>query len=130
MQLQDGTTHAASYISAGESGARDCGWAPAAAQLLVQERSAQLACAGQPSSLNPAEVQTGLRICAAAYCSLQEDQEEYAETGEKQVIPRSKRPVTKHWNWVGLAICLYYCAAALYYFVIRGTYTLNMGYLG
>lgn len=46
------------------------------------------------------------------------------------MIPRSKRPVTKHWNWVGLAICLYYCAAALYYFVIRGTYTLNMGYLG
>lgn len=64
------------------------------------------------------------------FLCVQEDQEEYAETGEKQVIPRSKRPVTKHWNWVGLAICLYYCAAALYYFIIRGTYTLNMGYLG
>lgn len=61
---------------------------------------------------------------------LQEDQEEYADTGEKQAIPRSKRPVTKHWNWVGLAICLYYVAAALYYFIIRGAYTLNMGYLG
>lgn len=60
----------------------------------------------------------------------QEDHEEYAETGEKQVIPRSKRPVSKHWNWVGLAIFLYYVAAALYYFVIRAAYTLNMGYLG
>lgn len=45
MQLQDSTSHAASYISAGESGARGCGWAPAAAQLLVQEGSALLACA-------------------------------------------------------------------------------------
>lgn len=61
---------------------------------------------------------------------VQEDNEEYAESGEKQAIPRSKRPVTKHWNWLGLAICLYYVAAALYYFIIRGAYTLNMGYLG
>lgn len=68
-----------------------------------------------------------LLLCAVVQ---QEDQEEYADTGEKQAIPRSKRPVTKHWNWVGLAICLYYCAAALYYFIIRGAYTLNMGYLG
>eukprot|EP00878_Enallax_costatus_P000276 GHUV01000347.1.p1 GENE.GHUV01000347.1~~GHUV01000347.1.p1 ORF type:complete len:1266 (+),score=343.56 GHUV01000347.1:286-4083(+) len=61
---------------------------------------------------------------------LQEEQEEYAETGEKQEIPRHKRPVTKHWNWLGLAICLYYIAAAIYYFVIRATRTLNMGYTG
>jgi hypothetical protein len=63
-------------------------------------------------------------------CSVQEDQEEYAETGEKVTIPKNKRPVTKHWNWVGLCIFLYYCAAAIYYFVIRATRTLNMGYLG
>lgn len=63
-------------------------------------------------------------------CVSQEDQEEYAETGEKQAIPKNKRPVTKHWNWIGLAICLYYCAAAVYYFVIRATRTLNMGYMG
>lgn len=61
---------------------------------------------------------------------MQEEQEEYAETGEKQEIPRHKRPVTKHWNWLGLAICLYYIAAAVYYFVIRATRTLNMGYTG
>lgn len=67
---------------------------------------------------------------SAAVVVLQEDQEEYAESGEKQVVPRSKRPVTKHWNWVGLAICMYYVAAALYYFIIRGRDTLNMGYLG
>jgi hypothetical protein len=99
----------------------------AAAQHSVQERSAVLACLRLPSrgAFRLAHT-SALLLCSA----LQEDQEEYAETGEKQVIPRSKRPVTKHWNWVGLAICLYYCAAALYYFVIRGTYTLNMGYLG
>jgi hypothetical protein len=60
----------------------------------------------------------------------QEDQEEYADTGEKEAIPKHKRPVTKHWNWLGLAIFLYYCSAAIYYFYIRSTRTLNMGYLG
>lgn len=45
-------------------------------------------------------------------------------------IPKHKRPVTKHWNWLGVAIFLFYCAATVYYFVIRATRTLNMGYLG
>jgi hypothetical protein len=77
-----------------------------------------------------ATAQWVLRCLSAAVAAPQEDQEEYAESGEKQVVPRSKRPVTKHWNWVGLAICLYYVAAALYYFIIRARDTLNMGYLG
>jgi len=61
---------------------------------------------------------------------LQEDQEEYAETGDKVVIPKSKRPVTKHWNWIGIAIFLFYLGASIFYFIVRATRTLNMGYLG
>ncbi|KIY99598.1 hypothetical protein MNEG_8360 [Monoraphidium neglectum] len=61
---------------------------------------------------------------------LHEEQEEYAETGDKVAIPKDKRPVTKHWNWVGLAIFLYYFGALIYYIIIRATKTLNMGYLG
>jgi cellulose synthase/poly-beta-1,6-N-acetylglucosamine synthase-like glycosyltransferase len=38
--------------------------------------------------------------------------------------------VTKHWNWIGVAIFLYYVGAAVYYFIVRATRTLNMGYLG
>jgi hypothetical protein len=45
-------------------------------------------------------------------------------------IPRSERPVAKRWNPVGLVICLFYIAAAIYYFVIRATRTLDMGYPG
>jgi len=46
------------------------------------------------------------------------------------VIPKDKRPVTKHWNLVGLAIFLFYFGSLLYYIYIRATKTLNMGYLG
>lgn len=45
-------------------------------------------------------------------------------------IPKEKRPVTKHWNWVGLAIFLFYFGSLIYYIYIRATKTLNMGYLG
>ena len=38
--------------------------------------------------------------------------------------------MTKHWNWVGVAIFLYYVASLIYYIVVRATKTLNMGYLG
>jgi hypothetical protein len=48
----------------------------------------------------------------------------------QEVIPKDKRPVTKHWNYVGLAIFLYYFGALIYYIYIRATKTLNMGYLG
>ena len=53
-----------------------------------------------------------------------------AHNDTQVVIPKEKRPVTKHWNWVGLAIFLYYIASLIYYIVIRATKTLNMGYLG
>lgn len=46
------------------------------------------------------------------------------------MIPRHLRPVSKHWNLVGVLIFLYFCGSALFYFVIRATRTLNMGYLG
>ncbi len=59
---------------------------------------------------------------------LEKEQEVYAETGEKDVIPYEKRPVTKHWNLIGVAIFLYFVATAIYYFYIRATRTLNMGY--
>lgn len=78
----------------------------------------------------PVHISQRSRATVLCTLSLQEDQEEYAETGEKQAIPRHKRPVTKHWNWLGLAICLYYISAAIYYFVVRATRTLNMGYTG
>jgi hypothetical protein len=45
-------------------------------------------------------------------------------------IPKEKRPVTKHWNLIGLAIFLYYFGSLIYYIIIRATKTLNMGYLG
>ena len=38
--------------------------------------------------------------------------------------------MTKHWNWVGLAIFLFYFGSLIYYIYIRATKTLNMGYLG
>ncbi|GBF97993.1 six-hairpin glycosidase [Raphidocelis subcapitata] len=61
---------------------------------------------------------------------LAEEQEEYAETGDKVAIPKDKRPVTKHWNWVGLSIFLFYFGSLIYYVYVRATKTLNMGYLG
>jgi hypothetical protein len=60
----------------------------------------------------------------------QHDDEEYAETGNKIKVAKEKRPVTKHWNLIGVALFLFYVCAAIYYFVIRATRTLNMGYLG
>jgi len=57
------------------------------------------------------------------------DDEEYADTGNKIKVAKEKRPVTKHWNLIGLALFLFYLGAAVYYFVIRATRTLNMGYL-
>jgi hypothetical protein len=45
-----------------------------------------------------------------------------------QVIPYSQRPVTKHWNLIGICIFLYFIATSIYYFYIRATKTLNMGY--
>jgi cellulose synthase/poly-beta-1,6-N-acetylglucosamine synthase-like glycosyltransferase len=45
-------------------------------------------------------------------------------------IPKEKRPVTKHWNLIGLAIFLFYFGSLIYYIIIRATKTLNMGYLG
>eukprot|EP00882_Tetradesmus_deserticola_P034539 GHRQ01039660.1.p1 GENE.GHRQ01039660.1~~GHRQ01039660.1.p1 ORF type:complete len:112 (-),score=7.61 GHRQ01039660.1:243-578(-) len=69
--------------------------------------------------------------CCPLHCCTQEaSQDEYADTGEKARIPHSERPVAKHWNPVGLVICLFYIAAAIYYFVIRATRTLDMGYPG
>lgn len=44
------------------------------------------------------------------------------------MIPYSQRPVTKHWNLVGCFIFLYFVATAIYYFYVRATKTLNMGY--
>lgn len=38
--------------------------------------------------------------------------------------------LTHKWNWVGVFIFLFYCAAALFYFVIRATRTLNIGFTG
>lgn len=38
--------------------------------------------------------------------------------------------LTQRWNWVGVAIFLFYCAAALYYFIIRASRTLNIGFTG
>ena len=38
--------------------------------------------------------------------------------------------MTKHWNLVGVLIVLYFIASAVFYFVVRATRTLNMGYIG
>jgi hypothetical protein len=35
---------------------------------------------------------------------------------------------THRWNWAGILLCAYFMAAAVYYFVIRATRTLNIGY--
>jgi hypothetical protein len=42
--------------------------------------------------------------------------------------PRPDPVIVKRWSWSGLAIFLYFCAAAVYYFIIRATRTLNIGY--
>ncbi|WIA15640.1 hypothetical protein OEZ85_002267 [Tetradesmus obliquus] len=42
--------------------------------------------------------------------------------------PRPDPVIVKRWSWSGLAIFLYFIAAAVYYFIIRGTRTLNIGY--
>jgi hypothetical protein len=42
--------------------------------------------------------------------------------------PESYREVVQtKWNIIGTLIFLYYCAAIVFYFVYRATYTLNMG---
>jgi hypothetical protein len=74
------------------------------------------------ASLNPLEL--------IVNCMQEGSIEEYADTGERARIPDSERPVSKHWNPLGLVICLFYIAAAVYYFVIRATCTLDMGYPG
>ncbi|KAF6266301.1 glycosyltransferase like family 2-domain-containing protein [Scenedesmus sp. NREL 46B-D3] len=42
--------------------------------------------------------------------------------------PRPEPVIVKRWSWSGLAIFLYFIAAAVYYFLIRATRTLNIGY--
>jgi hypothetical protein len=42
--------------------------------------------------------------------------------------PRPDPVIVKRWSWSGLAIFLYFIAAAVYYFLIRATRTLNIGY--
>eukprot|EP00878_Enallax_costatus_P006281 GHUV01006584.1.p1 GENE.GHUV01006584.1~~GHUV01006584.1.p1 ORF type:complete len:545 (+),score=157.86 GHUV01006584.1:776-2410(+) len=36
--------------------------------------------------------------------------------------------LSRKWNWIGVIIFLFYCAAAMYYVVIRATRTLNIGF--
>jgi len=66
-------------------------------------------------------------VCARL--AAQEDQEEMPKTGEKVAIPKHKRPVTKHWNWIGAAFSCTTVQLLSTDFVIRATRTLNMGYL-
>jgi hypothetical protein len=42
--------------------------------------------------------------------------------------PRPDPVIVKRWSWSGLAIFLYFIGAAVYYFLIRATRTLNIGY--
>eukprot|EP00879_Flechtneria_rotunda_P009977 GHRR01010433.1.p1 GENE.GHRR01010433.1~~GHRR01010433.1.p1 ORF type:complete len:1225 (+),score=296.26 GHRR01010433.1:1011-4685(+) len=54
---------------------------------------------------------------------------EFAEPDKRKTkLLMKDRPIIKQWNPVGLLFCLFYCAAALYYFVIRATKTLNIGF--
>lgn len=52
----------------------------------------------------------------------------YAQPSRKQKPPPEAQPVAYGWNPVGVLLLLYYLGAALYYFWVRATRTLNIGY--
>lgn len=54
----------------------------------------------------------------------------FAQPSKKVKPPPEAQPVTYQWNWIGILLCGYYIAAAIYYFIIRATRTLNIGYTG
>lgn len=59
---------------------------------------------------------------------LNEDDVEYAPTGEKEKLDPSKRPIVNRWSPIGTLLFLFYLGASLYYFYVRATQTLDMGY--
>jgi hypothetical protein len=59
-----------------------------------------------------------------------EDEEKYAKPSKKEKAPKEKQVVASRWNWIGVLLFLYYVGAAVYYFYVRATRTLNMGYIG
>mgnify|MGYP001807635136 CR=1 FL=1 len=54
----------------------------------------------------------------------------FAQPSKKAKPPADSQPVTYQWNWIGCLLCGYYVAAAIYYFIIRASRTLNIGYTG
>lgn len=63
---------------------------------------------------------------------LLQDQPElrFAQPSKKAKLSADDQPVSYRWNWVGVLLCGYYIAAAIYYFLMRATRTLNIGYTG
>jgi hypothetical protein len=63
---------------------------------------------------------------------LSQDQPElrFAQPSKKAKPSDDAQPVSYRWNWIGVLLCAYYVAAAIYYFIIRATRTLNIGYTG
>ena len=60
---------------------------------------------------------------------MEEDEEvEYAPTGEKEEIPVDKRPYIIRLNYLGILFLLFFVACAILYFVVRATKTLDMGF--
>jgi hypothetical protein len=55
---------------------------------------------------------------------------QFAKPSKKVKPPAEAQPVSYQWNYIGCLLCGYYIAAAIYYFFIRATRTLNIGYTG
>ncbi len=62
--------------------------------------------------------------------ALQQTIQQQCDPTDRPKPPRCERPIIVHHRLAGWALFLYFCATALYYFHIRYTRTLNMGYYG
>jgi hypothetical protein len=52
----------------------------------------------------------------------------YAQPSKKVKPPPEEQLVAYRYNWVGILLVAYFIGAAAYYFFIRATRTLNIGF--
>jgi membrane glycosyltransferase len=58
----------------------------------------------------------------------EKDKEVYATSGDEAKVDDTKRPFNRRYSPIGILIFLFYLSSCIYYFVIRATKTLDMGF--